>query len=139
MKNKKVALTRFGVSMPNTLLETFDTLLAMEGLPNRSIALRHLVRNFIAASYWLDGGSSEICGSITILYEHHSNDILDELTILQHDYRELIICATHVHITHETCLECIIVKGTASKLKTIETALKKLKGIKSVNSAMSFV
>ncbi len=133
MNNK---LTRFGVAMPEQLLAQFDKISGSHGLPNRSVALRHLVRQYIASSSWQEG-AGEVAGSITMLYNHHSNDVINELTAIQHDYGEIILCTTHVHITHETCLECLVVKGAAFKIKALENALNALKGMHSVTAAIT--
>jgi CopG family nickel-responsive transcriptional regulator len=58
---------------------------------------------------------------------------------MQHDFGDVIICTTHVHMSHDLCLECIIVKGDVERLKALETALKGVKGILSVNTGISGV
>jgi CopG family nickel-responsive transcriptional regulator len=131
-------LVRFGVSIPAELLKDFDSLSEKNGSPNRSIALRRLVLDFISSSAWQQG-TGEVCGSFTLLYDHHSNDIINSLTELQHDFKDEILCSTHVHISRDICLECLAVKGQADKLKKLQTALSSLKGIKSLNTAISSV
>ncbi len=129
-------LTRFGVAMPEQLLEQFDRWIERTGLPNRSLAIRQLVRDYITSSHWQEG-AGEVCGSITLMYDHHGNDITGGLTSLQHDFGDVIICTTHVHVSHEVCLECLVVKGEAGRLKKLEEALSALKGIRSVNAAIA--
>ena len=129
-------MIRFGVAMPEQLLEEFDSWLESSGFANRSLALRHLVRQYISAKSWEQDDKVSVCGTITMLYDHHSNDLTAELTAIQHDFGGQIICTTHVHITHELCLETIVVKGSVGQLKTLEEALTALKGIQSVNIAV---
>jgi CopG family nickel-responsive transcriptional regulator len=131
-------LARFGVAMPETLLEEFDGWIAKAGLPNRSLAIRHLVRDYISSNQW-HYGEGLACGSITLLYDHHQNDVSSALTTLQHDFGELILCTTHAHISHEMCLECIIVKGDVDKIKELEAALMRTKGIVSVSLGISTI
>jgi CopG family nickel-responsive transcriptional regulator len=132
----KEVLVRFGVSIPADLLKDFDAISEKNGSPNRSVALRRLVREFISSSSWQQG-TVEVCGSFTILYDHHSNDIINSMTELQHTFMDVILCSTHVHISHNICLECLAVKGSADKLKQLQTVLSSLKGIKSLNTAIS--
>ncbi len=134
--SKSEKLVRFGVAMPEQLLEKFDKLVAQSGLPNRSIALRHLVRYYIASCSWHEG-TSDVSGSITLLYNHHTNDVVNELMSIQHDFGDVIICTTHVHVSHDSCLECLVVKGAADRLKSLETALNSLKGVHSINAAIA--
>jgi CopG family nickel-responsive transcriptional regulator len=129
-------LVRFGVAMPEGLLKNFDEWVSSSGIPNRSIALRHLVRDYISGEQWKqDEGTA--CGNILLMYDHHSNDITSSLTKLQHDYGELIICTTHVHVSHEICMECLIVKGDVRRIRELTEALSAVKGMRTVNSAIS--
>ncbi|MDR2105252.1 MAG: nickel-responsive transcriptional regulator NikR [Deferribacteraceae bacterium] len=132
----KDSLVRFGVSIPAELLKDFDNLSEEGGSPNRSIALRRLIHEFISSSAW-QHGNGEVCGSFTILYNHHANDIISSLTELQHSFMDVILCSAHVHISHDICLECLAVKGRSDKLKKLQTALNALKGIISLNTAIS--
>ncbi|MDR2883690.1 MAG: nickel-responsive transcriptional regulator NikR [Deferribacteraceae bacterium] len=132
----KDELVRFGVAMPSSLLEEFDSWLSKAELPNRSLAIRHLVQDYISSNQW-HYGKGQACGSITLLYDHHRNDLSAALTTLQHDFGDLILCTTHVHMSHEICLECIIVKGDVDKLKELEEALRRTKGIVSVNAGIT--
>jgi CopG family nickel-responsive transcriptional regulator len=132
----KSSLIRFGVSIPAELLKDFDSLSEKSGSPNRSVALRRLIREHIAASAWRKG-TGDVCGSFTIVYDHHSNDIISSLTELQHRFTDVILCSTHVHLSHSSCLETLAVRGSADKLKELHALLSSLKGIKSLNAAIS--
>lgn len=133
--DKSEKLTRFGVAMPMDLLSEFDQWVEDSGFANRSLALRHLVRQFIAAKKW-ERNDGDVCGTLTLMYDHHGNDITSELTALQHDFGGQIVCTTHVHITHESCLETLVVKGSVADLKRLEEALAALKGMQGVNVAI---
>ena len=121
--------------MPEGLLAEFDQWVDASGFANRSVALRHLVRKYVSGESWSQG-SGNVCGTITMLYDHHSNDVTAELTALQHDFGGQIICTTHVHVTHELCMEGLFVTGSVEQLKKLEEALSSLKGIQSVNVAI---
>ncbi|MDR2870625.1 MAG: nickel-responsive transcriptional regulator NikR [Deferribacteraceae bacterium] len=129
-------LIRFGVAMPASLLEEFDSLIERSGFANRSLALRHLVRQHIAEKSWEQDSVGTVCGTITMLYDHHSNEVSSELTSVQHDFGGQITCTTHVHVSHELCLETIIVNGSVEQLKRLEETLTALKGIQSVHIAV---
>lgn len=132
---KEEKLVRFGVAMPSDLLEEFDQTIENSGFANRSLALRHLVRQYVSEKSW-EHDKGNVCGAITMLYDHHSNDVTAELTHIQHDFGGEIICTTHVHITHELCLETLSVRGSVEQLKKLEETLATLKGIQSVNIAI---
>jgi len=97
-------LERFGVSMPATLLASFDEALVDAGYANRSEAIRDIVRDYLVRREWQDP-AGQVVGTITIVYDHHTRELEDVLTALQHDYCDAIICSTHVHLDHHHCLE----------------------------------
>jgi CopG family nickel-responsive transcriptional regulator len=130
------ALVRFGVAMPEALLEQFDAWSQRSGLPNRSEALRHLVRDFVSRRHW-EEGQGFVHGTITLMYDHHSHDLSGALTSLQHDFGDVIVCTTHVHVTHETCLECLVLRGKAQRLKKLDEALARIKGLQNVGIVIS--
>jgi len=124
-----VKIIRFGVSMPEDLLEKFDGIIEEKGYANRSEAIRDLVRDFIVRHEW-EEEDKEVAGTITIVYNHDEADVVKELLDMQHDYVNEIISSLHVHMDKHNCLEVIVVKGKASKIKRIAERLISLKGVK---------
>ena len=135
MIRESVPLVRFGVAVPGNLLELFDRRIAEAGLPNRSEALRQLIREYVAQDTWENGG--QVYGTITLTYNHHANDATSKLTELQHDFGEIIVCTTHVHADHHHCLEVIIVRGEVARVKEFLTALRALKAMQSVSPVIA--
>ncbi|ASJ06632.1 nickel-responsive transcriptional regulator NikR [Thermococcus pacificus] len=122
-------ITRFGVSVPEELLEKFDRIIEEKGYVNRSEAIRDMMRDFIVRHEW-EQGEGEVAGTITMLYNHDEAEVVKELLDLQHDYLEEIISSIHVHMDEHNCLEVVIVKGKASRIKEIADRLLSLKGVK---------
>ncbi|MDI3476451.1 MAG: CopG family transcriptional regulator, nickel-responsive regulator, partial [Thermococcaceae archaeon] len=77
-----------------------------------------------------EAGDKEVAGTITMLYNHDEADVVKELLDLQHDYLQEIISSIHVHMDEHNCLEVVIVKGKASRIKEIADRLLSLKGVK---------
>ncbi len=124
-----MGVVRFGVSVPEELLEKFDRIIEEKGYVNRSEAIRDMMRDFIVRHEW-EEGDAEVAGTITMLYNHDEADVVKELLDLQHDYLEEIISSIHVHMDEHNCLEVVIVKGKASRIKEIADRLLSLKGVK---------
>ncbi len=122
-------IVRFGVSVPDELLERFDLIIGEKGYVNRSEAIRDMMRDFIVRHEW-EKGDEEVAGTITIVYNHDEADVVKELLDLQHDYLSEIISSLHVHMDKHNCLEVVVVKGKASKIKEIAERLISLKGVK---------
>ena len=122
-------ITRFGVSVPDELLQKFDRIIEEKGYVNRSEAIRDMMRDFIVRHEW-EVGNEEVAGTITMVYNHDKADVVKELLDLQHDYLEEIVSSIHVHMDEHNCLEVVIVKGKASRIKEIADRLLSLKGVK---------
>ncbi|WP_258083021.1 nickel-responsive transcriptional regulator NikR [Thermococcus thermotolerans] len=122
-------ITRFGVSVPSELLEKFDRIINEKGYVNRSEAIRDMMRDFIVRHEW-EEGDRDVAGTITIVYNHDEADVVKELLDLQHDYVDEIISSLHVHMDEHNCLEVVVVKGKATRIKEIAERLISLKGVK---------
>ena len=120
-------LLRFGVSIGKELIEKFDRKIKGQGYENRSEAIRDLIRKSFVEDAWEENAIA--AGGISIVYDHHHRDLLSKVMDIQHDYHDLIISTQHVHLSHNGCLEVLIVKGKTDKIKELYGHLKSLKGI----------
>ncbi len=82
-------IVRFGVSLEKELLEKFDRLIIKKSYPNRSEAIRDLIREELVKREWVEG--KEVAGSITLVFDHHKRELMNILTDIQHDFYQLII------------------------------------------------
>ncbi len=122
-------LTRFGVSRDEELLEPFDALCAVKGYSNRSEAIRDLIRKALVAEEWQQA-DGQGAGTLTLVYDHHKNDLARRLTQMQHDEHDIIIATLHVHLDHHNCLEVLILKGEAARVRALADKLISCKGVK---------
>lgn len=121
-------LVRFGVSMEETLLNKFDRLIKSKKYSTRSKAIIDLISESLIAEDWSSG--KETAGTISIVYDHHKNNLGHKITHIQHHHHKNIISSQHVHLDENNCLEIIIVKGKPSNIKMLADELKSVKGIK---------
>ena len=122
-------LTRFGVSLDEELLEPFDALCAVKGYSNRSEAIRDLIRKALVAEEWQQA-DGQGAGTLTLVYDHHKNDLARRLTQMQQDEHDIIIATLHVHLDHHNCLEVLILKGEAARVRALADKLISCKGVK---------
>ena len=122
-------LIRFGVSVDSDLLEKFDELNEKRGFKNRSEAIRDLIREKLVTEEWAQT-DNETVGVFSIVYDHHQNELSQILNNLQHNYLDIIVSSTHIHIDHHNCLEVIILKGESHRIKAITNRLSAERGIK---------
>ena len=122
-------LTRFGVSLDEELLEPFDALCTVKGYSNRSEAIRDLIRKALVAEEWQQA-DGQGAGTLTLVYDHHKNDLARRLTQMQHDEHDIIIATLHVHLDHHNCLEVLLLKGEAARVRALADKLISCKGVK---------
>jgi CopG family transcriptional regulator, nickel-responsive regulator len=122
-----MALARFGVSLEEEILKALDGFVIENSLPNRSQAIRHLVEKNLVEKKWQC--NQIVAGAIVMLYDHHKGDVTTKSNDLQHDYFDVILSSQHFHLSHDSCLEIIAVKGTANRLTELSDKLIGIKGI----------
>jgi CopG family nickel-responsive transcriptional regulator len=122
-------VTRFSVSMEPRLLRAFDRRLEKVGYDSRSRAIADVVRSYLVDEQWQDAGA-QVVGTVTIVYDHHDHDIEQRLTEFQHTHHEAIACTTHVHLDHHDCLEVIVVRGKAAKVRSLADQIITAAGVK---------
>lgn len=119
---------RFGVSLEEEILNNLDELVINHKFPNRSQAIRHLIKSSMVEEK-IDANKI-VAGAIVIVYDHHKRELNNKLMNVQHDYHDLILSTQHVHLEHDLCLETIAVKGKAQKLLQLADKIIATKGIK---------
>jgi len=127
-----IDLSRIGISLPKNLLDKFDEILHVRGYSSRSEGIRDAIRNYITYYQWMSDVKGERQGVITIIYDHEQRGLLHTLTEIQHEYTNIIQASIHSHISHDKCLEIILLRGDGSILKTIAERLMSQKGVESV-------
>ena len=78
-----------------------------------------------------------MAGVVTLVYNHHQPQLQEKITEIQHDYYTLITSTTHVHMDHHNCLEVIIVKGKASRIREMAEKVIAMRGVKNGNLTMT--
>lgn len=121
-------VTRIGVSLPPGLLDRFDSIIGGMGYANRSEAIRDSIREYIRKNELLDE-TGEKAGVISIIYDHDVRGVNDILIELQHKYHQIIELTTHMHLDEHRCMELIIVKGDAGKIKEVKDRLASVRGV----------
>ncbi len=130
-----MSIKRFGVSLEEPLAEKLDKLVSSRKFPNRSQAIRFLIKHYEAEQQWEK--NREVAGAIVLVYDHHQRGLQTNSMAIQHDYHDLILSVQHVHLDHHNCLETIAVKGKAHKLTELADRLRGIKGMKHLRFVMS--
>ncbi len=124
-------LSRFGVSAEDELLQNFDNLIENRGYGNRSEAIRDLMRDSLIKSHIESfPENADVLGSLTLVYDHHASDLTDKMNELQHAHHELVVSVLHVHVSHDDCMEVIVLRGALNEIQTLSDGLLSLRGVR---------
>jgi CopG family nickel-responsive transcriptional regulator len=126
VKTKKDKLVRFGVAMEQSLLTELDRVVAARG-STRSEAFRDIARALVSQSK--ARSHVEAVGALTLVYDHHVRDLTNTLTEMQHALGDQVRSAMHVHLTHDLCLEVIVLKGHADELQAAADRILGARGV----------
>ena len=123
---------RIGVSLPENLLNKFDEIIQQRGYSSRSEGVRDAIRNYIVNFEWMNDIDGERVGVITIVYDHSPKGLEDNLTEIQHDFGSTIKSSLHVHLSQNTCLEVVVLRGNGEDVRKTAERMMALKGAKHV-------
>ena len=118
------------VSLPKALLEELDAILGEDKNATRSEILRQAIRSYIIEYKELDNFEGSIIATVTVLYEKHEQN--EELFKLQHEFSDMITAYLHSHLNETSCLEVMVIKGPAKRLKSLIDGLKANKPVKQI-------
>lgn len=124
----KDPLVRFSVAIGGELLQRFDQYRELHHHPNRSEAVRGLMRAALIEEV-VTKDESDAMGVVTLIYDHHAGRIAERLTDLQHLHLERVVTTTHVHLDANRCLEVILLRGTAKRIRELADSLIGTKGV----------
>lgn len=120
---------RFSISLPNNLLSKLDERIVTKGYASRSEFVRDLIREQIIQQKW-ENEDEDVIGVLTISYDHHQRDLVGKIVDAQHSHYVNTVCATHVHLDHDNCIEVVIIKGKPEEIERLSTKIGGLRGVK---------
>jgi CopG family transcriptional regulator, nickel-responsive regulator len=123
----KPGLVRFGVAIDAPLLSELDALVEERGC-TRSELFRDLARAEIGRAKV--PRAVEAVGALTLVYDHHVRDLPEKLTELQHELGDNVRASMHVHLSHDLCLEVVVVRGKSDQLQTMANRMLAMRGVK---------
>ncbi len=125
-------LSRIGVSLPENLLGKFDEIITKRGYSSRSEGIRDAIRGYIRYYDWMSEVEGERIGILSMTYDHSQRGLVTSLLDLEHEFTAITRSAVHVHISHDECMEVLILHGDGKDVKAIAERIIALKGIKNV-------
>jgi CopG family nickel-responsive transcriptional regulator len=121
-------ISRFGVSLEEDLLRSFDRSIAELSYANRSEAIRDLIRDHLIQKK-VTKGEGNVIGIVSLVYDHRTHRLGDMLADMQHKANVAINASLHIHLDEHNCLEVIVVRGAADKVHEVAGKLIATKGV----------
>ncbi|TAN47110.1 MAG: nickel-responsive transcriptional regulator NikR [Candidatus Methanoperedens sp.] len=125
-------LSRIGVSLPENLLEKFDEIITKRGYSSRSEGIRDAIRSYIRYYDWMSEVEGERIGILSMTYDHSQRGLVTSLLDLEHEFTAITRSAVHIHISHDECMEVLLVQGDGKDVRAIAEQVMALKGVKNV-------
>ncbi|MGB2822391.1 MAG: nickel-responsive transcriptional regulator NikR [Phycisphaerae bacterium] len=122
-------LTRTALAIDVGLLEKFERWMASHGYTNRSEAVRDLIRAALIESEWQEP-RAKVVAVLSVIYDHASRALAQELTTIQHKDHHAVLCSQHVHLDDHLCLEAIVMQGTARQLRRLADRIVSTHGVR---------
>ena len=122
-------MQRVTISIDEDLGDAFDQLIAEQGYASKSEAIRDLVRRAVENRRVGDDHGSCVA-SLSYVYDHHTRDLAQRLTEMQHDHHGIVVATMHVHLDHEACLETMILKGPVKAVRSLADRTQAERGVR---------
>jgi CopG family nickel-responsive transcriptional regulator len=125
-------IDRISLTLPSSMVERLDGIVDDWEYDSRSEAVRDSLRDFFADYEWETDGEGHHHGTIVIVHDHHVDGIADDLQTIQHEMAEAITSVQHIHLSHDTCMETLVVEGSAGDITELANRLRALGGVQQV-------
>jgi CopG family nickel-responsive transcriptional regulator len=115
--------------MDGELLAKLDLHARRKKYPNRSEAIRDLVRGALVEEEW-SSAKKEVIGVLVVVYDHRMRELSSRMLNVEHGHHGEIVTTLHLHLDHDTCLEAKVIRGKPAAVRRIADELISMKGVK---------
>jgi len=112
-----MTMQRITITLDDGLVADFEAYLAGHGYGNRSEAIRDLIRARLEAEQLARDPDGECLGTLSYVYNHEERTLATRLTRAQHRHHDLAVSTLHIHLDHENCLETVVLRGPAARVR----------------------
>jgi CopG family nickel-responsive transcriptional regulator len=106
------------------------------GYNNRSEAIRDLIRDRLYNEQLQDQPEGDCVATLSYIYNHHERELAARLTSAQHEHHDLTVSTMHVHLSHDHCLETVILRGPSNRVQAFADAVIAQPGVHHGNLAV---
>lgn len=123
-------LMRIGISLPNDLLEDFDTVSVKYGYPSRSDAIRNAIRKYIQYYEWMNVVKGKRVGIFEMVYSPMKKGLSASIAEILSESNDIILLSMQIHLTNDNYLRIVIMHGEGQRLAEVAGKLMALRGVK---------
>lgn len=127
-----MSTVKTGITIPQDVLEEVEKYMKKMGIRSRSKIIAEALRLYLEERKTILVEKGIFVGSLFVVYNHERGDTIEKLIDIQHDFLENIQSVLHVHISHEKCLEIIVVHGEIEKIKQLISRVENILGVELV-------
>jgi CopG family transcriptional regulator, nickel-responsive regulator len=123
-------MERFTISLDDRLAEEFARWMERRGYDNRSEAVRDLIRSELERTRLEEPAAQQQCvACLSYVYNHHERELGERLTTRQHEHHDLTLSTMHAHLDHDHCLETVILRGPARRVRAFADSMCAERGV----------
>ena len=122
-------LVRLSISLPAELFTELDAMVAEREVANRSQMIAELIRRELAEHEARERPDSVLAGTLTLVYRAERGRVRGQLAQMQLAFVHEIISSQHIFLEDDRSLEVLLIQGTASRLHSLNDALRKIRGV----------
>lgn len=125
-------IDRISLTLPTEMVDRLDGIVTDWEYASRSEAIRDSLRDFFATYEWESGEDTRHHGTIVVVHDHHVEGLADDLQTVQHEMAEVITSVQHIHLSHDACMETLVVEGVGAEITELANKLRALSGVQQV-------
>lgn len=126
-------LDRISLTLPSGMTDRLDGIVDDWDYASRSEAIRDSLRDFFATYDWEAAEQTRHHGTLVVVHQHdHENGLAGRLQSIQHEMAGIVTSTQHIHLTHDRCMETIVVDGGADEIQTLANRLRSVEGVQQV-------
>lgn len=130
-----MAVSRFGVSLDEELLNALDGFVEENQFPNRSQAIRYLIEKNLAEEKWKC--DNIVAGAVVLVYSHEKSEVLKRSSEIRFEFHDVVLSTQSFYLNNHNYMEIVAVKGPSRRLTEISDKLITIKGIQHGKLVMS--
>lgn len=127
--NEEPGIARIAVSLPESLLNTFDDVLEVRNYASRSEGIRDAVRMYVTHNEWVSQVEGEHLAVISFVYSSDQQDLAFQVTELERKNREIVKVSLISDLSDAKRLGILLLRGESLRLREIFQQIQGLKGM----------